>query len=110
MADIFGISDWKSFEKCSEKFYAARDKASDYIVADTGGYPDKMTKEQLNADLAIGEMESAFCELKDLMYYALKCDPDSTYALTGAIRALSSEAQIAKDGQEHADGQAAAGA
>lgn len=89
MADVFGISDWESFEKLSASFYAARDKASDYIIGETGGYPDRMTKEQFDADMALGEMESAFRELKDLMYYALKCEPDSTYALTGVISELT---------------------
>ena len=89
MADVFGISDWDGYIKCRERFYEARNKAGDYIIGDTGGYPDRMTKEQFDADTALSEMESAFSELKDLMYYALKCEPDSTYALTGVISELS---------------------
>lgn len=60
------------------------DLASDYILGDTGGFPDKMTSQQSEAYADLRELSCLLGEAKELIYWAL--DMEKTF-----VPSLSSE-------------------
>ena len=81
MAEQFTAADFGNFLDCKERFFDSLSVARDYVIEDDVSFSD-MDPEQAEAYRALGRMEIAFLDLKELFYQALASEARGAHLIS----------------------------